>query len=73
MSVLKTEGKSFLFHIGNEFRNMISVTSEVDFYVEGFFGRFSLTRTQQFKLILVLQNNREGHTKKDILVFNLIP
>ena len=46
MSVLKTEGKSFLFHIGNEFRNMISVTSEVDFYVEGFFGRFSLTRTQ---------------------------
>ena len=31
MSVPKTEGKSFLFHIGNEFTNMISVTSEVRF------------------------------------------
>ena len=36
MSVPKTEGKAFLFHIGNEFVNMISVTSEVDFYVKAF-------------------------------------
>ena len=34
MSVPKTEGKSLLFHIGNEFANMINVTSEVVFYVK---------------------------------------
>ena len=34
MSVPKTEGKSLIFHIGNEFPNMISVTSEVGFYVK---------------------------------------
>ena len=34
--VPKTEGKSFLFHIGNEFPNMISITSEVGFYVKAF-------------------------------------
>ena len=34
MSVPKTEGKSLLFHIGYEFPNMISVTSEVGFYVK---------------------------------------
>ena len=33
MSVPKTEGKSSLFHIGNEFPNMISITWEVGFYV----------------------------------------
>ena len=36
MSVAKTDGKSFLFHIGNEFPDMISVTSEVGFYVKVF-------------------------------------
>ena len=36
ISVPKTEGKSFLFHIGNEFQNMISITSEVGFYVKAF-------------------------------------
>ena len=35
ISVPKTEGKSFLFHIGNEFPNMISITSEVG-YVKAF-------------------------------------
>ena len=34
MSVPKTEGESLLFHIGNDFPNMISVTSEVGFYVQ---------------------------------------
>ena len=34
MSVPKTEGESLLFHIGNDFPNMISVTSEVGFYVK---------------------------------------
>ena len=34
MSVPKTEGNSLPFHIGNKFLNMISVTSEVDFYVK---------------------------------------
>ena len=34
MSVSKTEGKSLLFHIGNEFPDMISVTSEFGFYVQ---------------------------------------
>ena len=59
MSEAKTESKSFLFHIGNEFPNMIRVTSEVGFYVKAFqlrnlhpdfckifLGRFSLTPTQ---------------------------
>ena len=32
MSVPKTEGKSLLFHIGNEFGNMIHATFEVGFY-----------------------------------------
>ena len=86
MAEAKTESKSFLFHIGNEFPNMIRVTSEVGFYVKAFqlrnlypdfckifLGRFSLTPTQQFKLTLVLLKNRVGHIKKDILVFNLIP
>ena len=36
MPVPKTEGKSFLFHIGNEFPNMISVTSEFGFYFKIF-------------------------------------
>ena len=36
MSVPKTEGKSFLFHIGNELPNMIRVTPEVGFYVKVF-------------------------------------
>ena len=36
MSVPETEGKSFLFHIGNEFPNMISITFEVGFYVKAF-------------------------------------
>ena len=36
ISVPKTEGKSFLFHIGNEFPNMISITSEAGFYVKAF-------------------------------------
>ena len=34
MSVPKTEGESLLFHIGNDFPNMIRVTSEVGFYVK---------------------------------------
>ena len=34
--VAKTEGKSFLFHIDNEFPNIISITSEVDFHVKAF-------------------------------------
>ena len=34
LSVPKTEGKSLQFHIGNEFSNMICVTSEVGFYVK---------------------------------------
>ena len=59
MSEAKTESESFLFHIGNEFPNMIRVTSEVGFYVKAFqlrnlypdfckifLGRFSLTPTQ---------------------------
>ena len=33
MSVPKTEGKSSLFHIGNEFPNIISITWEVGFHV----------------------------------------
>ena len=33
MSVPKTEGKSLLFHIGNEFANMNNVTSDVGFYI----------------------------------------
>ena len=36
MSVPKTESKSSLFHIGNKFPNMISITSEVGFYVKAF-------------------------------------
>ena len=36
MSVPKTEKKSFVFHIGNEFPNMISITSKVGFYVKAF-------------------------------------
>ena len=35
-SVPKTEGKSLLFDIGNEFSNMINITSEVGFYVKVF-------------------------------------
>ena len=31
MSVPKTEGKLFLFHTGNEFPRMISITSKVGF------------------------------------------
>ena len=34
MSVPKMEGKSLLFDIVNEFPNMISVTSEVGYYVK---------------------------------------
>ena len=36
MSVPKTAGKSSLFHIGNEFPNMISITCEVGFYINAF-------------------------------------
>ena len=36
MSVPKTERKSFLFHIGNEFSKLISVTSEAGFYLKDF-------------------------------------
>ena len=38
-SLPKTEGKSFLFHIGNEFPNIITITSVVDFYVKAFLLR----------------------------------
>ena len=34
MSVSKMEGKSLLFDIVNEFSNMITVTSEVGYYVK---------------------------------------
>ena len=34
MSVPKMEGESLLFHLDNDFPNMISLTSEVGFYVK---------------------------------------
>ena len=49
MSVPKTEGKSFLFHIGNEFPNTISITSEFGFYVKVFsFGISILISVRYF-------------------------
>ena len=46
-SVPKTEGKSFLFHFGNEFPNIVSIKSVVGFYVKPFQLRNLFVRTEE--------------------------
>ena len=52
MSVPKMEGKSLLFDIVNEYPNMISVTSEVGYYVKSFSASESLSSEAATRSVL---------------------